>query len=42
LVARAAHGGALPLWRRPAAWLGRVYLLIVLLSIIVPGILLAR
>jgi hypothetical protein len=42
LVARAAHGGALPRWRRPAAWLGRVYLLIVLISIIVTGILLAR
>jgi hypothetical protein len=42
LVARAAQGGALPRWRRPAAWLGRVYVLLVLLSVIVTGILLTR
>jgi hypothetical protein len=42
LVARAAHGGALPRRRRPAAWLGGVYLLLVLASIIVTGILLTR
>ena len=41
-VARAAHGGALPRRRRPAAWLGGIYLLIVLGSIIVTGILLSR
>jgi hypothetical protein len=42
LVARSAHGGTLPRWRRPAAWLGRLYLLLVLISIIVTGILLSR
>jgi hypothetical protein len=42
LVARAAHGGTLPRWRRPAAWLGSVYVLLVLLSFLVTGILLTR